>query len=184
MAQLGAKLSPSMNVVYPDIGVLEQLHKSLPELANDIAMYIENLENTGKLKVGGEYILIGHSLGGSLALMVSSKLRARHIIQVSTPNEIPAVSKISGFGWFPALVDLRNIKQVYGTIRPVQPIGRLTSIIPKNDRFIGPDVQGTGLLPPNILSQVGTTDGVIVQGGHIDPIDTPSGIANIVRVAN
>lgn len=37
MRQLWDSLSKSMNVVYPDIGIVEQLYKSLPELADKIS---------------------------------------------------------------------------------------------------------------------------------------------------
>ena len=40
MRDLGDKLSASMNVVYPDIGVIDSTHLSLDEMADKIAVYI------------------------------------------------------------------------------------------------------------------------------------------------
>ncbi len=95
MRGLGDKLSASMNVVYPDIGIVDYSHLSLNEMADKIAIYIGRLEQEGKLKKDGQYTIIGHSLGGSIAFLVSQKLRAQHIVQISTPNEAPVVAKIS-----------------------------------------------------------------------------------------
>lgn len=182
MKQLWDQLSKSMNVIYPNIGALEQWYKSLPELADSIANYVIDLEDKGLLKKDGEYTIIGHSLWWSLAILVTSKLRARHIIQVSTPNRAPDVSKISGFGYIPALFDLRNIESAYQQVQPKNPIERLTSIIPKNDIFIGTDVQWFVKVPGNI--RVNTIDKKIVEWWHIDPIFTTDGIQNIVNIAN
>jgi len=93
------------------------------------------------LKKDGNYTIIGHSLGGTLALLATNKLHAQHIIQVSSPNETPDVARISGLGYIPALLNLRNIQSEYAKIQPISPIARLTTIIPKDDRFIGTDVQ-------------------------------------------
>lgn len=182
MRQLWDQLSKSMNVVYPDIGALEQSYKSLPELADSIANYVINLENKGLLEKDGNYTIIGHSLWWSLALLVTSKLRARHIIQVSTPNRAPDISKVSGLGYIPALFNLRSIESGYENIKPISPIGRLTSIIPRGDVFIGTDVQWFGKIPGNI--RVNRSDNLIVNWGHIDPILTKAGIQSIVDSAN
>lgn len=182
MRQLGTELSKSMNVVYPDISANEQLYNSLPELANKITSYVLDLENRGLLKKDGNYTIIGHSLGGSLALLVTNKLRSQHIIQVSSPNEAPDVARISGLGHIPALLNLRDIQWEYAKIQPRSPIERLTTIIPKDDKFIGTDVQWVHWIPWNFT--INHIDGLILKWWHIDPILTESGIKNIAEIAN
>ena len=44
MRGLGDKLSASMNVVYPDIGIVDYSHLPINEMADKIAMYIGKLE--------------------------------------------------------------------------------------------------------------------------------------------
>lgn len=182
MRQLWEQLSKSMNVVYPDIGALEQWYKSLPELADSIANYVINLENKGLLEKDGNYTIIGHSLWWSLALLVTSKLRARHIIQVSTPNRAPDISKVSGLGYIPALLNLRSIVSGYENTKPISPIWRLTSIISRDDIFIGTGVQWFDKIPPNFT--VNRIDRTIIRWWHIDPILTSDGIKTIVDTAN
>jgi hypothetical protein len=183
MEWLGKKLSRSMNIVYPDIGANEQLVRSLPELADKITQYVIDLENKGLLKKDGEYTIIGHSMGGSLALLVTKKLRARHIIQISTPNSGPDVAKISWLGYIPVLFDLRGISSQYATVRPISPIWRLTNITGENDLFIGTGVQWSDWIPPNI--QINRVDpAVFLKWGHIDPIVTDAGINRIADIAN
>ena len=90
MRTLGEKIGESRNVIYPDIGMLDSM-QSLDTIAEKIAQYIQNLHRTGEQK----YIIIGHSLGGVLAILVAQKLKVGHIIQLSTPNATPPVAKLS-----------------------------------------------------------------------------------------
>jgi pimeloyl-ACP methyl ester carboxylesterase len=176
---LGKKLAPSMNVVYPNIGILDYSHRSLFELADKIAEYVGKLESEGKLAEGGRYTIIGHSMGGNLALLVANKLRVRHLVQVSTPNQSPAVAEIVGLGIVPALFDLRNISEAYENLALRESIDRLTSITPQGDKFVGTDTQGVQWLPENIL--IREIDPIPFPGGHLDPILTDAGISTVAK---
>jgi len=179
MRQLGDSISQSMNVIYPDIWAGEQFHASLSILADKIVDYIVKLEQSGKLKSGWEYIIVWHSIWWALAVLVWSKLKTKHIIQVSTPNDAPDVAKISGLGFIPAILDLRDIKSQYSKVKmsPQNPIQRLTTVMPENDKFIWTKVQSNLLIPPNI--SITRTDRINMKWGHIDPILTPSWIKQL-----
>ncbi len=189
MRGLGDKLSASMNVIYPDIGIIDSSRLSLNEMADKIVVYILKLEQEGKLRKDGQYTIIGHSLGGNIALLVSQKLRVNHIVQVSTPNKTPPVAKISWLGFsvfwrdfIPAMIDLRNIENIYKRVTPKGPLETLTYIIAKKDAFIGTNVQWVSGIPSNI--PIGKTEGIIVAGWHIDPIITDSGKRTIINAVS